>query len=79
MSKIVQYDVVRVLEIARAADAYDGWKLNKRTPQVGDIGTVVDILHTEGHPDHYVVDCSDPLGFTIWLGEFLLHEIEPSA
>ena len=79
MSTLAQYTVVSVLEVARAADTYDGWKVNKRAPQVGDVGTIVDILHAEGHPDHYVVECSDSNGFTIWLGEFLSNEIAPSA
>jgi hypothetical protein len=65
MSNFAQYAVVRVLEIAWVADTYDGWKLNQRAPQIGDIGTIVDILHAEGHPDHYVVECTDFLGLTV--------------
>jgi hypothetical protein len=65
MSNFAQYAVVRVLEIAWAADTYDGWKLNQRAPQIGDIGTIIDILHAEGHPDHYVVECTDSLGLTV--------------
>lgn len=79
MSIFPQYAVVSVLEVARVTETYNGWKVNQRSPQVGDVGTIVEILQADGLPDHYVVECSDSNGFTIWLGEFLSNEIAPSA
>lgn len=72
-----EYEVVRVRQRLRPADSYDGWNINQRPPQVGDVGTVVGILHAHGLPDHYVVECCGADGASIWLGDFLAEELEP--
>ncbi len=74
-----QYDVVRVVQLLRPAEAYDGWGLNQRPPQVGDVGTIVEILQAPGLPDDYVVECVGPGGRPIWLGDFFEEELAPLA
>ena len=70
------YAVVRVLTLVRQADDYDGWRVNKRTPAVGDVGTLIDVLAAPGLADRYVVESSDGNGTTVWLGDFLADELE---
>jgi hypothetical protein len=75
---VVQYGLVRVKVVLRDSEEYDGWKFNQRPPRVGDIGTITDILHARGVPDHFVVEMSEPdTGKTIWLSEFEKEELEP--
>jgi hypothetical protein len=50
--------------------------VNQRPPQVGDTGTLLEILQTPGFLDRYVVDSSGPDGITIWLGDFAREELE---
>ncbi len=72
-----QYDVVRVLSVAGEPADRNGWRVNQRTPQVGDTGMIVEILQADGQPDLFVVECSDPDGTTVWLSEFQEFELEP--
>ncbi len=72
-----QYSLVRIRMLLRAPDSYDGWRVNQRAPQIGDRGTIVDILQAPSMPDLYVVESSDPGGITSWLGEFTAEELEP--
>lgn len=71
-----QYNLVRIRQLLRRPDEYDGWSLNQRAPRIGDTGAIVDILHAAGLPDHYVVESSGPDGITIFLGEFVAEELE---
>ena len=77
MPELKQYAVARVRRLLHEPERYDGWRVNKRPPQVGDRGTIVDILHAPGLPDSYVVECSGQDGVAIWLGEFASEELEP--
>ena len=77
MSQLIQYETVRVRKILHAEDDYDGWKLNQRKPQVGDTGTLIDILSVPNLPLRYVVELSGADGVTIFLSEFEEDEIEP--
>ena len=45
-----EYSIVRVIKLRRTDDEYDGWKVNQRPPQIGDIGTVLNILHAANLP-----------------------------
>ena len=74
---LTQYCLVRVIQLLHPLDTYDGWRLNRRPPQRGDVGTIVDILEAPGVPKKYVVESSDPEGITIWLGDFDAEELEP--
>ena len=69
------YGVVRIARLLREPNEYDGEVLNKRSPQIGDTGYVVEILQASGLPNNYVVECSGSDGTTLWLGEFLAEEL----
>lgn len=71
-----QYDLVRICQLTREADGYDGWLGNQRPPQVGNVGVLLDILEAPGLPDRYVVELSGADGVTIWLSDFAAEEIE---
>lgn len=73
------YEQVRVVKLISAAEDYDGWRFNKRPPQVGDVGTFIDMLSVAGHPDRYVVESSGDDGITIWLADFSEDELEPAT
>lgn len=77
MSRLRQYDMVRVRQLLRPAADYDGWGVNQRPPRPGDVGTIVDILQAAGAPDDYVVESSGPDGITVWLSDLWAEEIEP--
>jgi len=68
--------LVRIAKLLREPEDYDGWKLNQRSPALGDVGTLVDILHAQGLADRYVVECYGPDGITIWLDDFDAEELE---
>jgi hypothetical protein len=76
MAELKQYAVVRVRQLLRPPEHYDGWRLNQRLPRIGDKGTIVDILHASGLPESYVVESSGADGVTIWLGDFSPEELE---
>jgi hypothetical protein len=78
MTVLKQYGIVRVVRLLQTAEEHDGWRVNKRSPQIGDTGTIVEILHTPNLPDKYVVEAVEPDGNTIWLGDFDASEIEPA-
>ena len=71
-----RYRQVRVRRLLRPADEYDGWQTNLRPPQVGDVGTIVDILNAAGLPERYVVENSGSGGVTVWLADFAAEELE---
>jgi hypothetical protein len=76
MERLKQYGLVRVRQLLRPGVEYDGWRVNQRPPQVGDVGTLLDILHAPGTPDRYVVESSGADGITVWLGDFAAAELE---
>jgi hypothetical protein len=73
----VQYQQVQVKQLLHDPKEYDAWGLNKRIPEPGDTGTLIDVLHAQDLPDHYVVEKTSLEGGTIWLCEFLEEELEP--
>lgn len=77
MGSLKQYRLVRVRQLLQPPAEYDGWRVNQRPPQIGDVGTLLDILHAPGLPDRYVVESSEADGVTVWLGDFLAEELEP--
>jgi hypothetical protein len=72
-----QYGLVRIRQLLKPPAEYDGWRVNQRPPAVGDVGTLLDILHAAGHPDRFVVESSGPDGVPVWLGDFAAEELEP--
>jgi hypothetical protein len=76
MECLKQYGLVRVRQLLQPAAEYDGWRVNQRPPQVGDVGTLLDILRAADLPDRYVVESSGADGITVWLGDFTAEELE---
>ena len=70
------FDVVRVRTIPPNRGTHDSWGVNRRTPLVGDVGTIVEVLRAEGVVDQYVVECVEPGGLTAWLSEFRAEDLE---
>lgn len=77
MATLEQYALVRVIRLKHPPEKYDGWRVNTRGPRVGDIGTILDILHAPNLPDDYIVQASGTDGMPIWLGDFDADELEP--
>ena len=79
MPELRQYELARVRELTSSEIDRDGWRINRRSPRVGDVGTLIDILQASGLPDRYVVECPSTLGdgSTEWLSEFTADELEP--
>lgn len=75
-ASLAQYSLVEVAKLLHPTEQYDGWRLNKRPPAVGDRGTIVEILHVSGRTV-YVVEASGPDGVTVWLGDFDREELRP--
>jgi hypothetical protein len=76
MTKLKEYSKVRIRKLTQNIDDYDGWNLNKRRPKIGEIGTLIDIIHADGLPDKYVVEKCDSEGIPIWLSDFYEEELE---
>lgn len=77
MLGLEQYGLVRIRQLLQPLTEYNGWRVNQRPPQVGDVGTLLDILHAPGLPERYVVESSGSDGRTVWLGDFAADELEP--
>ena len=71
-----EYDVVRVVRLAVPARAFDGTEGKKRSPQVGDLGTVVFEYGDRSASAPVAVESVDKEGFTIWFADFSRHELE---
>ncbi|MDB4992722.1 MAG: hypothetical protein JWM74_154 [Myxococcaceae bacterium] len=70
MPNFIHYETVRVTQLTAPAASYDGWKVNLRPPNVGDVGVVVEVLQAAGAPERFVVECMDEQsGETLWLSE----------
>lgn len=77
MASLGKYEMVRIRRLLRSAAEYNGWRVNQRPPTVGDVGTLLDVLHAPGLPDRYVVESQGTDGATVWLGDFAAEELEP--
>lgn len=76
VTTLEHYKLVRVKQLLQIPFNYDGWRVNKRPPKVGDWGTLVDILQADGCPDRFVVECCETNGTTVWLADFNRDELE---
>lgn len=72
-----QYEWVRIRQLLQPPDAYDGWRINQRPPQVGDTGIIAHILQAPNLQDGFVVESSRSDGAIIWLADFRAEELEP--
>lgn len=70
------YAKIRVRQLLQSADDYNGWHVNERPPQVGDTGTLIDVLTAPGLPDKYIVESVTPDGATTWHAAFYAEELE---
>jgi hypothetical protein len=75
MTSLKQYEIVRVVQMLHPLEEYDSWHANKCTPQVGDTGTIVEILQSPNLPTKYTVEAVEPDGATLWLSDFDADEI----
>jgi hypothetical protein len=74
---IAQHDQVRIIALTGAATDHVVVVTALRPPQVGDVGTVVDIADRLGGTGrHYTVACGLPGARPIWLATFAAHELE---
>lgn len=71
-----EYDVVNVIRLTNSERQYDGSEGVKRSPQIGDVGTIVHTYEKDGQDVRYIVECVDSEGYTIWLADFLPEEIQ---
>jgi hypothetical protein len=77
MSRLQQYQLVRVRKLLKKPEEYGGMGFDMKQPAVGDIGTLIDIWYTPGVPKGYEVEASGKDGITIWLCTLCEDELEP--
>jgi hypothetical protein len=70
-----EFDCVKIISLLDPDRQYDGTEGVKRTPQIGDEGTIVHVYTTDGKAAGYVVENVNQEGYTIWLADFLPEEI----
>jgi hypothetical protein len=81
MTELKPQTMVRIRQLIHPLECYDARPgKNKRPPQVGDIGRVLQFLHIPARPeaDAFAVEsiCSQD-GTPIWSGAFSPEELEP--
>ena len=66
-----EHDCVKIVKLLRENRPFDGTENVKRPPKIGDVGAIV-------HPgkETCIVESVDSEGFTIWLADFLIEELE---
>ena len=79
MTTLERYQIVRIKRLLQPPSEYDGWRVNKRPPRIGDVGKLLDILHADGLPDRFVVESCETNGTTVWLADFHRTELEPQV
>lgn len=66
-----EHDCVKIVKLLTNNRHFDGTENIKRSPKVGDEGTVVNVI-----AENYTVECVDSDGLTVWLADFVVDEIE---
>jgi hypothetical protein len=66
-----EYDCVKIVNLLREDRPFDGTENVKRPPQIDDVGTIVHIVQ-----NFCIVECIDSEGYTVWLADFLIDELE---
>ena len=75
--QIKEYDRVRVVSLTGSAADHLILSTSERPPQIGDVGTVVDIAQRlGGSGNHYAVELTRPDARAVWLAVFAAHELE---
>ena len=73
---IREHDVVKVVRLNSECREYSGTERLMREPRVGDSGTVVYLLDRANPGAPMIVECVDEDGYTVWLAEFAVDELE---
>lgn len=76
MTKLREYDIVRVARLRVVSREFTGTASVMRAPRVGDIGTICH-EHTSDATAPVVVEMVDQDGLTVWLADFHRDELEP--
>jgi len=71
-----EYEVVKVKALREQQRSYDGSEAVKREPRVGDTGSIVHILGSDGNEMKYVVESVNKEGLTFWVADFWEGELE---
>lgn len=66
------FDTVRLVDFIRRQRAFHDTASSGEAPQLGETGTVVEIIGD----GLYLVECTEDEGDPRWLGEFLEDELE---
>jgi hypothetical protein len=74
MADFHEYDVVRVTRLIQPDRYYDGTEGVKRSPRVGDLGTIVHIPPATN--SWCIVESVGKDGLTIWLADIVADELE---
>jgi hypothetical protein len=77
MGELREYRIVRFIKLFRPSNEYNDWSVNQGKPQIGETGTLIDLLCAPNLPDMYVVENAGNDGIPIWMSEFMAEEIEP--
>ena len=75
MVALKEFDCVKIVRLLQPNRPYDGTAPVKRSPCVGDTGTIVHRYASSGANTVYAVENVDAEGNTIWLADFLSDEI----
>ena len=70
-----EHDVVRVARLLTTSRPFDGSTGVLREPRIGDVGAIVHVLAER----HFVVECVDASGRTVWLADFVADELEAAS
>jgi hypothetical protein len=70
-----QYSQVKIVAL-RPSRTFDSWRMNRRQPAIGEVGSIVEIFEQPGDTI-YLVECVNSGGSTEWLEEFLESELAP--
>jgi hypothetical protein len=77
MRRIAELDRVRVVALTGSGADHLVLPTAERPPQVGDVGTVVDVADRLGGVGrHYTVKLGNADGRPVWLAVFAAHELE---
>jgi hypothetical protein len=66
-----ELDAVKIVKLLKANRPFDGTEGVKRPPHFGDIGAIVHF-----GKEVCTVECVDSEGYTVWLADFLIEELE---
>jgi hypothetical protein len=66
-----ELDCVKIVKLLSENRPFDGTEGIKRPPRIGDTGTIVFL-----EQNFCIVESVDSEGYTIWLADFLVEELE---